>query len=172
MRRATLAGIDTIEHGNDGTDEVFALMAEREVAFCPTLAASESIARYRGWDGEAPEPASLRTKRASFAAALRAGVTIANGSDVGVFAHGTNAREIALLVAYGMPARDALRAATSTAARVLGLESRIGTIAPGFCADLMAIEGDPLADIAAVAAVRFVMQTGRIVRYETDTIIS
>ncbi len=172
MRRAALAGFDTIEHGNDATDAVFALMAERNVAFCPTLSASEAIARYRGWNGEGPQPAPLRAKRTSFAAALRAGVTIGNGSDVGVFTHGTNAREIALLVDYGMPAIGALRAATSTAAQVLGMADRIGTIAPGFTADILAVAGNPLVDIRALDAVRFVMQAGRTIRYTNETITS
>ena len=131
MRRAILAGVTTVEHGDEGTPEVFRLMVEHKVALCPTLAASEAIAHYRGWHVGQPEPASLREKRASFKAALDAGVTIINGSDVGVFAHGDNARELELLVEFGMKPTAALKAATSVAARVLKLDHRLGSIQPG-----------------------------------------
>ena len=110
MRRAVLAGVETIDHGDGGTREVFELMAERGVALCPTLAAGDATAQYAGWKkGQQPEPARITAKRASFKAALDAGVTILNGSDVGVFAHGDNARELALMVEYGMPADAAVR---------------------------------------------------------------
>ena len=120
MRRATLAGAATIEHGDGGTPEVFRLMAEHKVALCPTLAAGDATAQYAGWKkGEEPEPPGVTRKRASFKAALEAGVTILSGSDVGVFTHGDNARELELMVNYGMSAGDAMKSATSTAARVL-----------------------------------------------------
>ena len=165
MRRAVLAGAETIEHGAGGTPEVFRLMRERGVALCPTLTASEAVAQYAGWKkGVDPEPADLRDKRETFKAALAAGVRIASGSDVGVFAHGDNARELALMVAYGMAPLEVLRAATAGNARVLHLESRIGRVAPSFDADLVAVAGDPIQDIAATARVQFVMQAGAIVR--------
>jgi imidazolonepropionase-like amidohydrolase len=162
MRRAVEAGADTIEHGNEGTSEVFRLMRTRGAAFCPTLAASDSIARYRGWDGASPEPSSIVEKRASFAAALAAGVDICMGGDVGVYAHGDNAREMEMMVAYGMAVPAVLIAATSGNARIFGLADR-GSVRPGMLADLVAVEGDPTRDIGAVRRVRLVMKGGEVV---------
>ena len=165
IRRAVLAGAETIEHGNDGNDEVFKLMAERGVALCPTLAAGDATSQYGGWKkGVDPEPAAIRRKRDSFKLALASGVTIASGSDVGVFPHGDNARELELMVAYGMTPIDALRSATSIDARVLHMESQIGRVAVGLLADLVAVEGDPTKDISALRRVKLVMKGGEVVR--------
>jgi len=160
MRRAIMAGAETIEHGDGGTPEIFKLMAEHHVALCPTLAATEATARYAGWKKGQPEPPGVVQKRASFKAALDAGVTILSGSDIGVFPHGENAREIELMVDYGMRALDALKAATSVAGRVLHMN--IGEVKPGMFADLIAVDGDPAADITALRRVKFVMKAGTV----------
>ena len=160
MRRAILAGAETIEHGDGGTPELFKLMVERHVALCPTLAASEATAQYAGWKKGQPEPPGIVQKRAIFKAALDAGVTILSGSDIGVFPHGENAREIELMVDYGMPRLDALKAATSVAGRVLHMN--IGEVKPGMFADLIAVDGDPAADISALRRVKFVMKSGTV----------
>ncbi|HST62239.1 MAG TPA: amidohydrolase family protein [Longimicrobium sp.] len=166
MRRSVLAGVLTIEHGDGGTPETFRLMAEKGVALCPTIAAVDAISRYRGWrPGVDPEPARIVTKRASMRAALAAGVTICFGSDAGVFAHGENARELELMVEYGMRPLDVMRAATSVNARVLRLPDR-GSVRTGLLADLVAVTGDPTENVSAMRNVRMVMLHGRVVREE------
>jgi imidazolonepropionase-like amidohydrolase len=159
MRRAVLAGVETIDHGGEGTPEVFKLMAEHRVALCPTITAGAGP-----WPPADPNsPAAIR-KRTSFKAALAAGVTILNGSDVGTFPHGENAREIEAMVAYGMPLVDALKSATSTAARVLHMDNQIGSVKPGLFADLVAFDGDPTKDVGALRRVKFVMKNGIVYR--------
>jgi imidazolonepropionase-like amidohydrolase len=163
MRRAIEAGVDTIEHGYGGTVAIFAAMAARKIALCPTLAAADASARYRGWNGSEPAPASVRISRESFRRALAAKVPICMGGDVGVFAHGTNAREMELMAAAGMTPAQVLIAATSGNARWMRIGDRLGAVTPGLLADLIAVEEDPTIKIGAIRSVRMVMKNGRVI---------
>lgn len=166
MRRAIMAGVETIEHGYGGTQEVFRLMAEKGVAFFPTLAADEAYAQYfSGYRPDRDDPTEDMKRAAhAFRLALQSGVTIGLGSDVGVFAHGTSHRELEWMVQLGMTPAQALQAATSVNARVIRMGNQIGEIRPGFLADLIAVSGDPTADISTTRNVRFVMKDGVVYR--------
>jgi len=157
MRRAAMANVATIEHGNEGTPEIFKLMVEHHVAWCPTLTAGAGP-----WPPADPNSPANQRKRAVFKAGLDAGVTIINGSDVGTFPHGEEGRELEAMVAYGMTPAAAVKSATSTAAKVLRMENQIGQVKPGLFADLVAFDGDPTKDIAALRRVKFVMKNGAV----------
>jgi imidazolonepropionase-like amidohydrolase len=163
MRRAIIGGVDTIEHGDEGTPEIWKLMVEKNVAFCPTVAAGDATAQYAGWKkGIDPEPARIARKRGTFKAALDAGVKMCFGGDVGVYTHGDNVRELEIMVDYGMTPPAALVAATSGNAAFFRQAERIGRVKPGLFADLIAVDGDPSTSLKALRQVKFVMKGGRI----------
>ena len=163
MRRATLAGVRSIEHGDAGTAAVFRLMKEHGTWFCPTVAAGASLLEQRtGYRNGDPLPPSLRAKQASLKLATDAGVMICAGGDAGVFAHGDNAKELELLVQYGLTPLQAMMSATSINADMLSMADRIGAIRVGLLADLVAVDGDPTQDIGAMRKVRLVMKGGTV----------
>ncbi|HWW33048.1 MAG TPA: amidohydrolase family protein [Steroidobacteraceae bacterium] len=166
MRRAALAGVDTIEHGFGGTPEVFRLMAERGVAYLPTLTAEEAYGEYfeHYLRGTSPPTAGMARAAQAFRYAREARVTIGCGSDVGVFTHGTNFRELEWMVRLGLTPAEALAAATATDARILRREADLGRVRVRMLADLVAVSGDPTADIAAIEHVVFVMKDGVVYR--------
>lgn len=165
MRRAIMAGVSTIEHGDNGTAAIFRLMKEKGVALCPTLAAGDAVLQYRGWKkGMDTEPDRIVNKRKTFSLALDAGVTICMGGDVGVYAHGDNAREMEMMVDYGMKPIDVLRSATGINATVFGYADKIGSIKAGLLADIIAVDGDPSVDIKNIRKIKLVIKGGVIIR--------
>ena len=161
MMRSINAGVTTIEHGDNGTEEVFKLMKQKNIALCPTLAATEATQQYKGWrKGIDPDTDRIAAHKKSFRLALQSGVTICMGGDVGVFAHGDNAREMELMNEYGMPVLDVLRSATSVNADVFGYANQIGRIKKGLLADIIAVEGDPSSDIKNIKKIKLVMKDG------------
>ncbi|MBY0434235.1 MAG: amidohydrolase family protein [Cyclobacteriaceae bacterium] len=169
MRRAILAGAETIEHGDFLDEEIAQLMKEHNITFFPTLAAIDAIQQYRnGWKkGKEEEPLAVKNKKKSFRIAVEAGVTIGEGADVGVFPHGENVYEMELMAEYGgMKPLDIMKAATTVNAKALHMENEIGAIRPGLKADLMAVRGDPSKNISELRKVQFVMKDGVVYRNE------
>ena len=166
MQRAARAGVQTIEHGYGGSRETFALMREKGVAFLPTLTVSEALSEYfRGYvRGESDPTESMQMAAQGFRNALAEGVTVGCGSDVGPFPHGENARELGWMIRLGMTASQALYAASSVNAKILRREGELGAIRAGYLADLIAVKGDPVANIACLSDVRLVLKGGRICR--------
>ena len=166
-RDAIRCGVDSIEHGSFLSDETLALMKERGTYLVPTLMAGHSLeGRLDDFPPEIAEKAraAIASVDRMFKTALELGVPIAFGTDAGVFPHGENAGEFALMVGLGMDPIAALRAATSSAADLIGLGDRIGAIEPGKLADLVAIPGDPTEDIGATEKVVFVMKGGQVIK--------
>ena len=167
MRRAILAGAETIEHGDYVDDEIAALMKQYNVVYFPTLGAVESLQQYRGWKkGITPEPALVTQKKKAFAAALKAGVSIGMGGDVGVYPHGNNVLEMELMVEYGMTPVEVWRAATRGNAKAFHLENEVGLLAAGLQADVLIVEGNPAETISDLRKVKCVMKDGELVRQE------
>ncbi|HZH97032.1 MAG TPA: amidohydrolase family protein [Flavisolibacter sp.] len=163
MRRAIMGGVSNVEHGDGGTAEIFKLMKQKGVALCPTLAAGDAVLQYSGWKKATdPDHPRIAEKKKSFAAALKAGVTICMGGDAGVYAHGDNAREMELMVDYGMKPVDVLKSATSVNADVFHYADRVGRIRKGLLADVIAVQGDPSVDIKNIRKVVLVMKDGKI----------
>ncbi len=164
MRRAILAGVETIEHGDGGTDEIWKMMKEHNVAFCPTLAAGDAVLQYNGWGKSTqPDPARIVNKKKTFTAALQNNVKIVAGGDVGVFEHGDNARELLMMHDYGMERIEVLKSVTSGNANTFHLEN-LGRLKKGFIADIIAVEGNPADDLSNLYNVGFIMQNGVIVK--------
>jgi imidazolonepropionase-like amidohydrolase len=167
IRRAVLAGAETIEHGDHMDVETGRLMKEHGVTYFPTLAASEKVTQYRGWKkGVDPEPKNITEKKQSFKAAMESGVTIGMGGDVGVYPHGENVIEMELMVEYGMKPVDVLKAATSVNAKALHMEQQVGMLKPGMLADIIIVGGDPSIQISVIRQVKFVMKDGVVYRQE------
>lgn len=161
MMNSINAGVATIEHGDNGTEEIFKLMKEKNIALCPTLAATEATEQYKGWKkGIDPETAKISNKKKTFASALKSGVTICMGGDAGVYAHGDNAREMELMVEYGMKPIDVLRSATSVNAAMFGYGDKTGSIKKGLLADIVVVENDPSVDIKNIRKIKLVMKGG------------
>jgi len=169
MKRAILAGVETIEHGDGATSETYELMREHDVALCPTLAAGDAITQYGGWKkGVDPDPPRIVNKKNSFREALDAGVTICFGGDVGVYPHGDNVRELEMMVEYGMNTEDALRSATSINADLFHIADKVGRIREGMLADIIVVPGDPTQNIVALRSPSWVLSDGKFIKQTLD----
>jgi imidazolonepropionase-like amidohydrolase len=167
---AALAGARSVEHGSLLDDEAAGLLAERRVWLVADIYNGDYIATEgarQGWPAEtlAKNQATTQAQREGFARAVKAGVRIAYGTDSGVYPHGWNARQLPYMIRHGMTPMGALRSATVVAAELLGWEDRVGALAPGRYADVIAVPGDPLEDLGRLADVPFVMQGGRVLKW-------
>ena len=166
MKRAIRAGIDSIEHGTMMDDETIALAKKNGTWYVPTISAGRYVAdKAKEADYYSPlvrpKAAAIGPQiQATFGRAYKAGVKIAFGTDAGVFPHGDNAKEFVYMVEAGMPALEAIRSATLGAAALLDQEKRLGSIEPGYAADIIAVTGDPLRDVSILQQVQFVMKEG------------
>jgi imidazolonepropionase-like amidohydrolase len=166
IKRALRAGVDSIEHGTLMDDEAIALFKKHGAYYVPTISAGRYVAE-KSKDADyysplvRPKAAAIGPQiQATFARAYKAGVKIAFGTDAGVFPHGENAKEFAYMVEAGMPPLAAIRSATLVAADLLDQTGRLGAVEPGYAADIIAVRGDPLADITLLQQVAFVMKNG------------
>ncbi len=167
IRRAVMAGAETIEHGDFIDTATGRLMKEHHVTYIPTIAAVDMISQYRGWvKGSTPEPERVTIKKKSFKAAIASGVSIGMGGDVGVFPHGNNVLEMELMVEYGMKTMDVLKAATSVNSRAFHLDKSVGFIKAGLKADIIIAEGNPADNISSLRSILFVMKDGKVYRNE------
>jgi imidazolonepropionase-like amidohydrolase len=166
MKRAVVAGITSIEHGTFMTDEIMELMIEKGTYYVPTITAGKEVAEKAEIEGYYPEIIRPKARmvgpqiQKTFEKAYKTGVKIAFGTDAGVFPHGQNAREFAYMVEGGMPAMEAIQSATIIAAQLLRIDAVLGSIEPGKLADIIAVEGNPVQDIANMQKVIFVMKDG------------
>jgi imidazolonepropionase-like amidohydrolase len=164
MRRAIMGGVSTIEHGDNGTPEIFKLMKEKGVCLCPTLAAGDAVSQYKGWKkGQELEPDRVQEKRKTFKMAMDSGVRICMGGDVGVFPHGDNVRELEMMVEYGMKPIDVLRSSTSINAESFKIKD-LGRIKKGYLADILMVEGNPVEQISDIRKVKVVMKDGKVIK--------
>lgn len=168
MQRAIEGGVKTIEHGTLMSEETMDLMKEYDVYLVPTITAGKEVsekAKIENYYPAAVVPKALEIGpkiQNKFAEAYKRGVPIVFGTDAGVFEHGKNGKEFGYMVEAGMPALEAIQTATLAPARILNMENELGQIAPGFYADIIAVQGDPLQDVKTLEDVRFVMKEGKI----------
>jgi imidazolonepropionase-like amidohydrolase len=168
MKRAVIAGVDSVEHGTFMTEEIMDLMIKNDTYYVPTISAGEWVAEKAEIDNFFPE--IVRPKAASvgpqigstFGKAYKRGVKIAFGTDAGVQAHGTNWKEFVYMTQYGMEPMDAIASATIETAKLLGEFDRLGSISVGKIADIIAVSGDPLKDMNNMKDVIFVMKEGKV----------
>lgn len=169
MKRAVIAGVDSVEHGTYMNNTVMGLMKERGTYYIPTITAGKWVAEKAAIDGYypkvvQPKAAAIGPKiQSTFAKAYKKGVKIAYGTDAGVFPHGLNAREFGYMVEAGMPAFKAIQSATLNAAKLLKIENTVGIIKKGLLADIVAVDGDPLKNIKLMESVSFVMKDGKVI---------